>query len=58
MTPHKQGERLAELQVLAVFRSEAHGYLYSVRNVVTGIETMKTHAELEPFARVEKRDLG
>jgi hypothetical protein len=65
MKPHKQGERLyndgdrlAELEILAAFRDDKHGFLYSVRNVVTGIESMRTHAQLEPYAKAEKHDLG
>ena len=58
MNHHKQGDRLAEYEILAAFRDDKHGFLYSVRNVITGVESMRTHAQLEPYARAEKHDLG
>ena len=58
MTPHRRGDRLAEFEILAAFRDDRHGFLYSVRNVVTNIESMMTHKQLEPYARAESRDIG
>jgi len=58
MTPHRKGDRLAQIEILAAFRDDKHGFLYSVRDVQTNVETMRTHAQLEPYAQAEKHDLG
>jgi len=45
--PHLAREIIGGLEIMAVFRDAAHGYVYDVRNIETGAVTMRTHADLE-----------